>query len=240
MANNYDMLLRKRYEGLANSVKGAGLSVEPSKLRIEEDFKSGVGQYRFDIKKVVSNLREKSLDRNDVFVPNFIGLFIGLRPTATPAAMQLFSFAPVNDGTNPSIFPAGFKKEDANALYNGQFTWTVDNIMVFSGYPTENFLKIPENQGKILLKASDDSVVKTGNRPEWAIKEMSELMIPRIIVAGTRDHRISVNFDAAGLDFSVTDQYDPVLVLYMDGYLIKNGCEFVNGSNAFKSVVGEW
>lgn len=68
--------------------------------------------------------------------------------------------------------------------------------------------------------------------------------IPRYTIAGTRDHKISVNFQAAGLTFPLNNptDYEANLVLYLDGFLIKGGCEYKggNGSNPFGDAVGQW
>lgn len=234
-------MIRERYVSLLNAF-GNEIAAEPSKIRIEQPFKSGVGEYRFDIKKIVDNLREKSLDRNDVFVPNFMGVLFGFQDKRTPSAFELISFAPINDGTNPSIFPVGFKKPDANALYNGRLNVQVDNTVVFSSYPTENFRHVPQTQGEFLAK-SDDSALQTNEQIQGSIKDKCELVIPRVLLAGTRDIRINVSFDAAGLDFATSDDTNltPVLVFYMDGFLIKNGCEKGIGvSDSIAPVVGKW
>lgn len=236
-------LLRTRYEKLVQQVKPYGLSVEPSKIRVEETLKSGVGQYRFNIKKEINALRERTLDRNDVFVPNFLGVLIGLRSKTKPASMKLYSFAPINDGEKPSIHKVGFKTDDINSLYNGVLRWNVDNNVVFSAFPSENFKKVPENQGKVVVMGEANAPVVVGlqEEAEWNMRSVCEELTPRILVAGTRDHQITVDFDGANLNFDLNDaDFEPVLVLYMDGFLIKNGCESINGSNAFSSVVGQW
>ena len=67
--------------------------------------------------------------------------------------------------------------------------------------------------------------------------------MPRYTIAGTRDHKISVNFPAAGLSFPLNDSaYEANLVLYMDGFLVKGGCEYKggNGTNPFGQAVGQW
>ena len=71
---------------------------------------------------------------------------------------------------------------------------------------------------------------------------MLTLLYPKYTIAGTRDHKISVNFDAAGNTFDVTEGYTANLVLYMDGFLVKGGAEYKGGgaSNPFGAAVGQW
>ena len=66
-------LIRNRFETLHRQF-GKMVTPEPSKIRIEVPLKDGVGQYEFNIKKVIDNDREQGLDRNDVFVPTFMSV----------------------------------------------------------------------------------------------------------------------------------------------------------------------
>lgn len=233
--------LNKEYLAYSDNKKFA----EPSKLRIEQPLTSGNGRYEFNIKKQdIANAFEKSLDRNDVFVPNFIGLFIALRPTTNPSTEVLSSFPLYNDGSNPSPYAAGFTAKDPEAIYNGTLQWTIDNGVMLSAFPTEVFRKVPNRQGKwTVTTLPAGTALDTKNQvilPEWDIKEASEFIVPKLTIAGTRDHKLTVNFNASGLTFSCTTNYTPYLVLYMDGFLIKGGCEILDGKNPNYQAVGQW
>lgn len=236
-------LIRERFVKINNEYQktsGGKVYAEPSKLRIEATLQAGVGTYNFDVKKTdINNQREVSLDRNDVFIPNFIGLLIALQNNTKPSTEVLSSFPLYNDGVNPSPYAAGFQNSDIEALYNGKFQWTIDNGVLFGSYPTEHFRKIQQTQGAFVLDSNDDAVSEQ-ILPEWDILKACELLYPRLTIAGTRDHRISVNFDAAGLTFPVTTGYTPKLVLYLDGFLVKGGCEYFYGQNPNASAVGQW
>lgn len=236
-------LIRERFATInseAVNYSGGKIYAEPSKIRIEAQLKSGQGRYEFNIKKQdIDNSWEKSLDRNDIFVPNFMGLLIALRSTTNPMTEVLRSFPIVNDGVNPSAYPAGFTADDADAIYNGSLQWTIDNGVLFNAYPTENFKKVPETQPAFILD-STNAVVRQSIKSEWDIKSALELVIPKLILAGTRDHRVTVNFEASGLTFATTSGYTPYLVFYMDGFLIKGGCEFFDQSNPNAKAVGQW
>lgn len=239
---NTSDLLRQRFVALQNEF-GSIVTPEPSKIRIEVPLKEGVGQYRFDIKKIVDNLREQSLDRNDVFVPNYIGIMFGFQNPDKPQTMSLYPYAPVvGDGL---VAQEGFVTKDANALYNGQLTLQIDNTMILNSYPTENFKKVPEEQGCVIYDGTE--LTNMGIQPEFTIKDACELVIPRILIAGTRDIKFMVNFDGAGLQFDATygtgedGVLTPVLVFYMDGFLLKNGCEKGIGvKDSVAPVVGNW
>lgn len=238
------LIKKERFDKVFDIIKAGGFAdkvhPEEAKIRIEEQIKNGKSQYIFNIKKTdVDGVREQSLDRNDLFIPNEWSILLGLRSTTNPQLEKLYSFVPVNDGTNPSIHPVAFQSDSMEALYSGYLQWLVDNAVMLSTYPMEKFKKVPETQGAFLLNSSDEAV-NEGIQTEWSLDSALELIIPRMTIAGTRDHKIAVNFDASGLQFPVTDGYEPYLVLMMDGFLIKGGCEYVNGRNPFGEVVGQW
>lgn len=241
-----DQLIKKeRFDTVFSQIESAGSAVadamhpEESKIRIEMPLVNGKSQYIFNLKEAVYGPREVSLDRNDVFVPNKMGVLLGLRSTTNPQIEKLFSFVPVNDGSTPSVFPVAFTTDAAEAIYSGYVQWIIDNNVVISNYPTEKFKYIPETQGAFVLDSSDQPV-QEGIQCEHDIEKMLPLLIERITVAGTRDHRVSVNFDASNLTFPVTSGYTPYLVLYMDGFLIKGGCQYIDGINAWSQAVGKW
>lgn len=235
-------LIRTRFEKLQSEF-GSVVTPEPSKIRIEVPLKDGVGQYSFNVKKIIDNEREQGLDRNDVFVPNFMGVMFGFQDASKPSVMRLYPFAP-KVGAN-FVAQEGFANDNAEALYNGKFTLQIDNQMILNAYPTENFKKVPEEQGCLIYDGNN--LVNMGIEPEYTIQDSCELVIPRILIAGTRDIKFTLNFNAAGLTFPATkgngstDSLAPVLVFYMDGFLMKNGCEKNIGvGSSIQSVVGAW
>lgn len=231
-----------RYRRLLETLQTSGrkdIHIEESKLRLESQILDGKSLYLFNPKKDPAQAHETTLDRNDIFVPSSWGLFLGLRNDAKEQIEHLTSYVPVNDGTTPSVHKVAFKSDAAEAIYSGSLQWFVDNAVMISMYPTERFKKVPETQGLFLLNAEGEAV-QEGIQSEWALDDMLQTIIPRLIIAGTRDHKIQVQFDAAGLTFPCTDGYTPYLCLYMDGFLIKGGCEYINGVNAFGDVAGQW
>lgn len=235
-------IIKDRFDKVYNMLRGTNIYPEESKIRVSLPIQDGKGQYIFDIKNaVVDGLVEQHLDRNDVFIPNKWGVLIEFVHKTT-GVRKLFSYAPLNDGTNPSVNPVGFSSKDILSLYSGYLAWNVDNTVMLSAYPMEKFQKIPRQQGAFVLD-SNDAAVSEGIEPEWQLDKALELIIPRYTIAGTRDHKISVNFPAAGLTFPLNDtDYTANLVLYMDGFLVKGGCEYKggSGSNPFGDAVGQW
>lgn len=225
-------LERQRFEyinNLVSSYSGGKCYAEVSKIRIEETLIDGVGQYRFDIKKSdIKNNREVSLNRNDVFVPTCITVYVAVQDDDKPACEELFAYIPI--AGEGSIHPVGFLNGDANAIYNGKLQWQIQNGVLFSSYPTERFKYVPQTQGSANKEQS-----------EFSTKETTDVAIPRIYVAGTMDHRITLNFDAQGLTFGCTEGHTPKLVFYMEGFLVVGGTEYYDGKNAFgQPVVGSW
>lgn len=235
-------IIKDRFDKVYAQLRGTNIYPEESKLRISQAIKDGKGQYIFDIKNaVVDGTVEQHLDRNDVFVPNKWGVLIELVEKAT-GVRKLYTFAPKNDGVHPSVHAVGFTTKDIDSLYSGFLAWNVDNTVMLSTYPMEKFHKIPRQQGAFVLD-SQDAAVQEGIETEWSLDKALELIMPRYTIAGTRDHKITVNFPAAGLTFPLNSaDYEANLVLYMDGFLVKGGCEYKGGAgtNPFGQAVGQW
>lgn len=240
MGMEHVAITKDRLNKVMNQLAGTGLWPSKSKIRLQLPIKDGKGQYIFNLKEGGDGVTTFALDRNDVFIPNFWGVFLQLTHTAT-GVRTLYSFAPVNDGTNPSVFSAGFLQNQIEKLYAGNMQWLVDNSVMLPAYPMEDFHYVPETQGAFVLNSSDEPV-QEGIQLERDIEKMMALILPKYTIAGTRDHKITVIFDAANNTFPVTDGYTAELVLYMDGMLVKGGAEYKGGgaSNPFGDAVGQW
>lgn len=222
-----------------------GLFPQRTKLRLEKELEAGKGQYRFDLKQeLYNNLSTFGLKRDDVIVPSAVGIMIAIGHSVNGTWVEkLYPFAPFNDGTNPSVHPVGFANDGIRNLYNGNVQWTVGSTVAWEAYPMENFLKIPRQQGAFVLD-SNDAAVQEGIEPEFSIEACLELLYTKYFIAGTQDHVMTVNFDAAGLTFpladagGVTTDYKARLVLYMDAFIIKNGTKMVDvsGNGPFKGA----
>ena len=239
-------IIKDRFDKLWDLIKSSGFTStvhpEESKIRLEEVITDGQSVYTFDLKKDKSLLSkvERSLDRNDVFVPNRMGFLLALVNNTT-GVETLYSYAPVADGTAASVHKVGFLTDAIRKIYGGSWSWNVDTNVMISAYPMEKCEWIPQVQGATLLK-SDDTAQILDIQSEFDIEKALPLLIPRYTIAGTRDHKIQVQFEAAGLQFPFTPGYTAKLCLMMDGFLVKGGCEYKGGSgtNPFGDAVGQW
>lgn len=238
--SNIKTILKDRYDKVIDQLAGTGLWPSQSKLRLSLPIKDGKGQYIFNLKEGGDGVSTFALDRNDVFIPTMFGVLIELVNNTT-GEKTLYSFVPQNDGTHPSVFGAGFIDGQMNKMYSGHVQWLLDNSVMMPAFPMEKFHYVPETQGAFVLNSSDEAV-QEGIQLERNLDDMLTLLYPKYIIAGTRDHKISVNFDAAGNTFEVTEDYTANLVLYMDGFLVKGGAEYKGGgaTNPFGDAVGQW
>lgn len=254
--NEINKIIKERQDKILAQIASSGLRgqvfPEMSLIRLQQELKSGMGQYVFNVKDPnVDNITTFSLDRNDVFIPNLWGVRVVLKNTVT-GELRAFTFVPRNDGQVPSIFPVGFATGEAEAIYNGTVQWILDNNVAMSKYPMLSFKKVPETQGLFVLD-SQDTVLHEGIQLQHNINEDLELLYSKYQICGTRDHKITVLFDAANKNFSLagdsslsgTDDdvanWVPMLELLMLGFLVKGGCEKpAAGSNPFGQAAGNW
>lgn len=234
------MIVKDRLNKVMDQLSGTGLWPEQSKIRLSLPVKDGKGQYIFNLKEGGDGVSTFSLDRNDVFIPNFIGVLLELVNQET-GVKTLYSFAPICEDGVPSVHKFGFQDNQIEKLYSGHMQWLLDNQVMMAAYPMENFHYVPETQGAFVLNSSDEPV-NEGIQVERDLFKMLQLVLPKYVIAGTRDHKITITFDAAGNEFPVTDGYTANLVLYMDGMLVKGGSEYKGGSgtNPFGQAVGQW
>ena len=234
---NFSEITQARLKELMALVRGnAGVFVQRTKLRMELPIEPGVGQYIFDLKKesLGNGLTSFVLKRDDIIVPNALGFLIAISHKVNGTEVeQLYSFAPKNDGSTPSVFPVGFQTDAIENLYNGHVQWTVGSTVAWENYPMEAFKKVFRQQGAFVLDSNDDAVSEH-IQPEHEIEKMLQPILAKYFVAGTQDHQMIVNFPAAGLTFplcdksGVTTDYTAKLVLYMDAFKIKNGTKIVD------------
>lgn len=234
---NYSDIVKARQKYLMSLVSGKkGVFVQRTKLRMELPIEPGVGQYIFDIKKesLGNGLTTFVLKRDDIVIPNGIGVLISIGHTVNGTYVeQLYSFAPKNDGTNPSVFPVGFQTDAIENLYAGHLQWQVGSVLAWDSFAMENFKKVFRQQGAYVLD-SNDAAVNECIQPEHDIEKMLQPILADYLVAGTQDHQMTVNFPAAGLTFplcdkdGVTTDYTAKLVLYWDCFKIKNGTKILN------------
>ncbi len=232
MNQNYSIMTQARLKELSPLLANQrGIFWQRSKIRLELPILKGVGRYTFDLKKESfgNGLTTFPLKRDDVIVPNGIGVLISISHKVNGTEVEeLYSFAPKNDGTNPSVFPVGFMSGQIESLYNGFLEWTVGSVVAWDNYAMESFKKVFRQQGAFVLN-SDDADVQEGIQPEHDIYDMLQPVLAKYFVSGMQDHQMTVNFPAAGLEFPLNDEnYTAKLVLYIDCFKAKNGTKLLN------------
>lgn len=233
----YNDIKKARFDKVWDQIVAAGLGgqiyPEEAKLRMSVPIENGKGQYIFNLTKESNgdNMTTFVLQDNDVFVPNAIGVMIGITETAT-GVQKLYPYAPKAPNGAASVYAAGFESDTIEALYNGHLTWKLGTQILLNQYPMEKFKKVPRQQGAFVLDSNDDAVSEQ-IQPEWSIDKCLELLMPKYTIAGNRDHFVSVNFDAATKSFPVTSGFTAQLVLFLDGFLVKGGATTIDGKRAF-------
>ena len=234
---DYNIIKKDRFDRVWDQIVAAGLGSqlypEEAKLRMQVPLENGKGQYTFNLTKeaLADNLKNFVLQDNDVFVPNAIGVLIGITETAT-GIQKLYPYAPKAPNGVSSVYAAGFESDAPEAIYNGHLSWKMGTQILLNQYPLEKFKKVPRQQGAFILD-SQDQAVQEQIQPEWSIDKCLELLMPKYTIAGNRDHFVTVNFDAAGLTFPVTSGYTAQIVLFLDGFLVKGGATTIDGKRAF-------
>lgn len=240
-------IIKAREDKIRAQIASSGLAgkvfPEWSKLRMRQKLTDGTSQYVFNIKdeKYADGITTFVLNRNDVMIPSLWGVRLVLLNKQT-GALHPYTFAPKNNGTDPSAYEVGFTTDAIEALYAGNVQWILDNNVALSAYPMEMFKRVPETQPFFVLN-SQDAVVRESVQVETDINADLELLYTKYQICGTRDHKISVFFDAANKQFSLNDpeHYEAYIELIMLGHLVKGGCETpTQGTNPFGKAVGQW
>lgn len=238
-------IIKERFSKILAQIANSGLAgqvfPEMSKIRILLPLQDGKGQYVFNIKDPnVDHITTFSLDRNDVMIPNNWAIRLVIKDKET-GALYPYTFAPMNDGTHPSVFPVGFTTNDIEKVWDGNVQWILDNNVAMSAYPMEKFHKVPETQGLFVLDG-EGNAVQEGIKLERNLDKDLELLIAKYQICGTRDHKITVSFDAANASFALSDENsEAYLELFMEGFLVKGGCETPReGRNPFGQAAGQW
>lgn len=233
---DYNIIKKERFDKVWDQIVAAGLGTdiypEEAKLRMSMPIVNGKGQYIFNLTKeaLADNISTFVLQDNDVFVPNAIGVLIGI--TGADGVQHLYPYAPKAPQGQPSVYAAGFENDSIEALYNGHLTWKLGTQILLNQYPMEKFKKVPQGQGGFVLNSADEAV-QEHIQPEWSIDNCLEMLMPRYTIAGNKDHFVSVNFDAGVKEFPVTDGHTAEIVLFIDGFLVKGGATTINGKRAF-------
>lgn len=256
---------RKRFEESKSYYSQAkvGLTPEFSKLHVEVPLVSATGSYNIDIKKAIVAAQERVLSRNDLFIPTH--LFVGTRlvNSARPSAAPMLTYA-LPYGALPTGV-AGYKTQDINSLYNsGKIVMRTGSTVFNSGFPLDIFKSVPQTQPSrtpYIASTTDTNPVAgtpaaiantvafgvNNQVPEFDLLSSAFPLAERFAFAGTKEHKIAVEFDSvSGDDYSAADNTGsavanttPYLSVIFLGYLIVNGAEPAHkvDSNPFSAFI---
>jgi len=216
-----------------------GINAQTAQLRIEVPFAAGKGAYDFDLKKEVKRLTEKTLKRNDLFVARALGFGLMVETTAKPGHAPLMSYPLLQSAALPAGIN-GFANTDAYAVYNGVLTMKTGQVVNYSGFPMSAFLNVPETQ-PVAIVNNEDELDTAGILPQFTMDQILFELPEEIVLAGTQDHRIQVEFPAnTSTDIKGGEGTSSYLVLVIEGWLYEGGTneEFKrNSQNPYRASI---
>lgn len=234
----FEAIKQKRWQQVQKWCANNKIVAQESVIRVAVPLQDGVGTYDFNILEQIRRYQsDKTLNRNDLFIPYNIGILIGFEETNSDGSPKgkapLYSYAPKAGVQNP----VGFMTSDIESLYNGMLSITMGQTQVNKAFPMLNFKIVPETQPIPLYNGT--TLVDSGIQPEFTLSKSLYPLIPNYLFAGTEDIKVQVTFNAAGADFSVAKAAAPTtedsthtafLYFYMTGVLVTNGAEIPNGA----------
>ena len=215
---------RQRFERVAKFCRKNKLTPQFSKLRVSQELKDGQGNYRFYLDDKKMNLAEGdvALNRNDLFIPFGIGVFLALGKKGKEGRAVLQTY-PIRENYSVPFFKNAI---DAEAIYNGKITIQMDSTMASESFPMEVFRKVTKmsrnrNNGEVPLFDMDEALVP---------------LAPEYYFQGTVDTEITLSFDGNGVNFDLkaspdgmaapddvpTNERSSRIVVLMLGVLVKN------------------
>lgn len=199
-----------------------GINAQTAQLRIEVPFVAGKGAYDFDLKKEVKRVTEKTLKRNDLFVARALGFGLMVETTAKPGHAPILSY-PLLAGDGVPAGINGFVNTDAYAVYNGIMSMKTGQVVNYSGFPMSTFLNIPETQ-PVAIVDDAGAMASAGILPQFNMDQILYELPEEIVLAGTQDHKIQVEFPAiATTDIKGGEGTTSYLVLVIEGWLFEGG-----------------
>lgn len=218
---------RNRFERVSAFCKRNGLVPQYSKIRLSQELKNGQGNYTFEVtgKNATTAVGDVALNRNDLFIPFSIGLFLQNDTNVPSGKAPLLSYPVQLNSTIPHFQ----KPEDVEAIYNGLLEIKMDTTVVNESFPTEVFRIVPETQPVGVVAG----VVTSKVLPEFDLKDVMLPLAPEYYMQGTINTNINLSFNGNGANFGLcntgTDATNTThksrVVLLMFGVLVKNGAD---------------
>lgn len=215
---------RQRFERVTNFCRKYKLTPQFSKLRVSQELKDGQGNYRFYLDDKKMNLAEGdvALNRNDLFIPFGIGVFLALGKKGKEGRAVLQTY-PMRENHSVPYFKNAI---DAEAIYNGKITIQMDSTMASESFPMEVFRKVTKIDGQNTIQQV----------PLFDMNEALVPLAPEYYFQGTVDTEITLSFDGNGVNFDLkaspdgtsaptdvpADERSSRIVVLMLGVLVKN------------------
>jgi hypothetical protein len=235
--NNFNPFYdRRRWEKISQLAgRNNDLFPQLSKLRLQKPLKNGINDYQFNFQKdfVNEQIGEVGLDRNDLFVPFSLGMFLQF-DTLSSTANDSYPTgrAPLN--TYPievSAASRGFLHPDhAEAIYNGFIEMKFNTSNTTDKFPMEIFRYVPETQ-PIVAKDADGAFYSVGAIPQYNIDKVMRELTPEYYIQGDVDTRWKLVFNGQNANFDIADAgeseksetHQAYVTMLMIGALIKCG-----------------
>lgn len=221
---------RQRFDALKEWARKNNVTAEISKIRLSRPLLNGVGNYKFNLEDKKMDLVEGdvALNRNDLFVPFAMGLFL-IADTNEPTGKAPLLSYPLGANKQMRYFK---NVADLEAIYNGQLQIVMNNTTVNASFPCELFRYVPETQPVSMLNSTNQEV-SCGLIPEFDIQDAIYPLAPEYYFQGTVNTEISLLFNGRDSNFTVCEPANGAdstthkarVVLFMLGIKIVNGAD---------------
>ena len=221
---------RQRFELVKDWCKHNNVTPQLSKIRLSRELLNGVGAYDFflDDQKMNMSVGDVALNRNDLFVPMALGVFIQIDEKNPSGKAPLYTY-PLGKNKQLRYFK---NVADVEAIYNGSLKIEMDTTVVNQSFPLEVFRYVPETQPVVMLDSTNKEQ-SVGLLPEFDCSDAMFPLAPEYYFQGKIDTKLSVVFNGQNSDFTVVEPSDDSdsnthkarLVLLMSGVLVKNAVD---------------
>lgn len=212
--------IRERFDKGLKFYGQKGIAPQRAILRAVVPFIASNGSYKFDLKKDASLALaiERLLKRNDLFVARAIGLALMVEPNAAKGTAPLYSYPVVASAALPEGLK-GLTDTKAYAMYNGALSMKTGNTVNFSGFPTAPFLYVPKTQPSFVWNGTSE--LSLGIVPEFKQENILVELAEEIVLAGTKDQPITLDFPACTI--AAEANCTAFAVLVVEGWLYEGG-----------------
>ncbi|MFT3753689.1 MAG: hypothetical protein QM800_12725 [Paludibacter sp.] len=220
--------IRERFDKGLKFYGKKGIAPQRSTLRAVVPFTANNGIMTFDLKKDASlkHAVEQLLKRNDLFVARAIGLGIMVELDAAKGTAPIYSY-PVVSGTALPTGLKGLTDTKAYAIYNGKLSMKTGSTVNFSGFPTAPFLNVPRVQPTTYYNGA--AVASLGIAPEFKQENILVELAEEIVLAGTKDQPITLEFPSCTI--AAEANCTAYAVLVVEGWLYEGGTTEDNHSS---------